>query len=85
MPLAPRVQLVRAGVEDGRHAGCRLVQEQLGGFLRLSPGAGSYTPIEIVAALPPASEHPDTLAAREALMRFLAGAKAQELLRRAGL
>lgn len=61
------------------------VQEQLGGFVRLAPGAESYAPIEIVAALPPASEHPDTLAAREALMRFLAGAKAQELLRRAGL
>ena len=36
-----------------------------------------------VAVLP--DDTADTLAAREALMRFLAGAKAQELLRRAGL
>lgn len=59
--------------------------DQLGGYLRIPPGEGSYAPIEIVAALPEADAHPATRAARERLVAFLRGAKAQDLLRRAGL
>ncbi|WP_234262718.1 MULTISPECIES: molybdate ABC transporter substrate-binding protein [Hydrogenophaga] len=60
-------------------------QAQLGGFLPLPAGEGSYRPIEIVAAMPAPGAHPQTQAARERWTRFLSAPKAQELLRRAGL
>jgi len=61
------------------------VKGQLGGFVELQPGAGSYTPIGVIAALPAAQAHPETAAARAAFAQFLQSPAARGLLDAAGL
>ena len=61
------------------------VKGQLGGYLELQPGAGSYAPIDIVAAFPEQTAQPETAASRARFAQFLQSAQAQEILRRAGL
>ena len=61
------------------------LQGQLGGFVRLPAGANSYSQIDIVAALPAATDAPAMQASREALVQFLKSPTAQNLLRQAGL
>ncbi|MDE2269129.1 MAG: molybdate ABC transporter substrate-binding protein [Thiomonas sp.] len=61
------------------------VKGQLGGYLELQPGAGSYAPIDIVAAFPAETAQPETSARRARFAQFLQSAQAQEILRRAGL
>lgn len=61
------------------------VKGQLGGHLELQPGAGSYAPIDIVAAFPEQTAQPETAASRARFAQFLQSAQAQEILRRAGL
>lgn len=61
------------------------VKGQLGGFLVLPAGAGSYTPIDIVAAFAPESAHPASAAARAGFARFLRSPQALAVLSRAGL
>jgi molybdate transport system substrate-binding protein len=61
------------------------VKGQLGGYLEFQPGAGSYAPIDIVAAFPEQTAQPETAASRARFAQFLQSAQAQEILRRAGL
>lgn len=61
------------------------VKGQLGGYLELQPGAGSYASIDIVAAFPEQTAQPETAASRARFAQFLQSAQAQEILRRAGL
>jgi hypothetical protein len=61
------------------------VRPRLGGAITLRPGAGSYAPITIVAALPPAAQHPGTLRERERFAGFLRTPLARRILREAGL
>ena len=61
------------------------LQEQLGGFVRLPAGAESYRQIDIVAALPAATDAPAMQASHEAFVQFLKSPTAQNLLRQAGL
>lgn len=61
------------------------VRPRLGGAIALRPGAGSYAPITIVAALPPAAQHPGTLRERERFAGFLRTPLARRILREAGL
>jgi len=61
------------------------VKGQLGGYLELQPGQGSYAPITIVAAFPAQHTQPVTAASRAAFAQFLQGAAAQDILRKAGL
>lgn len=62
------------------------VKGQLGGYLELQPGAGSYAPIDIVAAMPAASSgDAATAAARGEFARFLQSAPARTILRDNGL
>ncbi len=62
------------------------VRGQLGGYLQLLPGQGSYAPIDIVAAMPaPGSGDPATAAARAEFARFLQTAQARDILRENGL
>ncbi|WP_449369902.1 molybdate ABC transporter substrate-binding protein [Thiomonas sp.] len=61
------------------------VKGQLGGHVELQPGAGSYAPIDIVAAFPAAGAHPSTASTRERFRQFLHSPQAQAVLRRSGL
>ncbi|MGQ9725251.1 MAG: molybdate ABC transporter substrate-binding protein [Tepidimonas sp.] len=61
------------------------VKEQLGGYLELQPGPGSYAPITIVAAFPEENTQPQDAASRAAFARFLQSPAAQDILRKAGL
>ena len=61
------------------------VQDKLGGVVALPAGQGSYTEVEIVAAMPSESEHPLTLDGRNKFALFLRSAAAQDILKRAGL
>jgi len=59
---------------------------QLGGYVELQPGAGSYTPIDIIAAMPAADAgDPATAKARAEFARFLQSATAKDILRNSGL
>jgi molybdate transport system substrate-binding protein len=61
------------------------VKGQLGGFVELQPGEGSYAPIDLVAAFPAEGAQPQTAASRAKFAQFLQGAAAQNILRSAGL
>ncbi|MGB9577769.1 MAG: molybdate ABC transporter substrate-binding protein [Halothiobacillaceae bacterium] len=61
------------------------VKGQLGGYLELQPGPGSYAPIDIVAAFPAKDAQPETVASRDKFAQFLQNAAAQDILREAGL
>lgn len=61
------------------------VKGQLGGFIELQPGEGSYAPIDLVAAFPAEGAQPQTAASRAKFAQFLQGAAAQNILRNAGL
>lgn len=61
------------------------LQAQLGGVVRVPAGADSYRQIDIVAALPAATDALAMQPAREAFVQFLQSPTAQSLLRQAGL
>ncbi len=62
------------------------VKGQLGGYIALQPGPGSYAPIDIIAAMPAASAgDPATASARAAFARFLQTDPARATLRDNGL
>ncbi len=61
------------------------VKDQLGGFISLPSGAGSYAEVHIVAALPDASKTPVALTSVQQFALFLETPLAQDILRRAGL
>jgi molybdate transport system substrate-binding protein len=61
------------------------VKDQLGGFIQLPSGDGSYTEVAIVAALPDASKTAVALVNTQQFALFLETPAAREILRRAGL
>lgn len=61
------------------------VKDQLGGFIQLPSGAGSYSEVAIVAAMSDASNTPLALENIEQFALFLGTPGAQAILRRAGL
>ena len=61
------------------------LRDQLGGFIQLPSGDGSYTEVAIVAASPEASNSPEALANIQKFALFLETPGAREMLRRAGL
>ena len=61
------------------------VKDQLGGFITLPSGAGSYTEVSIVAAMSEASKTPLALASVQQFALFLETSVAHDILRRAGL
>ncbi len=61
------------------------VKDQLGGYITLPSGAGSYAEVLIVAALPDASKTPLTHTNAQQFALFLETTQAQDILRRAGL
>lgn len=60
------------------------VKGQLGGYVVLQPGVGSYAPIDIVAAFAPDNAHPQTAAARAEFAKFLRTPQVRAELERAG-
>lgn len=61
------------------------LKDQLGGFIQLPSGDGSYTEVAIVAASPEASNSPEALANIQKFALFLETPGARDILRRAGL
>ena len=61
------------------------VKDQLGGFIELPSGAGSYAPVNIVAAMPELSKVSEAHANKAQFALFLGTPVAQGILRRAGL
>jgi molybdate transport system substrate-binding protein len=61
------------------------VKDQLGGFIQLPSGEGSYTEVAIVAALPDASKAAVALNSIQQFALFLETPAARDILRRAGL
>jgi molybdate transport system substrate-binding protein len=61
------------------------VKDQLGGFIPLPSGAGSYAAVNIVAAMPDASKMPEAPVNQAQFAHFLGTPVAQDILRRAGL
>lgn len=61
------------------------VKDQLGGFIQLPSGPGSYAVVNIVAAMPDVSKMPVAPANQTQFARFLGTPVAQDILRRAGL
>jgi len=60
-------------------------KEQLGGFIQLPSGEGSYAEVVIVAAMPEASKSPSALTNSQQFALFLETPVARDILRRAGL
>ena len=61
------------------------VKDQLGGFIEVPSGAGSYATVHIVAAMPDMKNVPEALVNQEKFALFLGTSLAQDILRRAGL
>lgn len=61
------------------------VKDQLGGFIQLPSGAGSYVAVNIVAAMPDVSKVPEAPVNQAQFALFLGTPVAQDILRRAGL
>ncbi|HEY8908160.1 MAG TPA: molybdate ABC transporter substrate-binding protein, partial [Rhodoferax sp.] len=61
------------------------VKDQLGGFIQLPSGAGSYAAVNIVAAMPEVSKVPEAPVNQAQFAHFLGTSVAQDILRRAGL